>query len=96
MEVLLKPLITEKMTANGELYNQYGFVVRRDAKKSEIKDAVEKTYDVSVERVNTNIFPGKPKSRYSKTGILTGRTQSYKKAVVTLKDGDIIDFYSNL
>lgn len=96
MSVLLKPVITEKMTADGELHNRYGFVVQRNANKSEIKEAVEATYGVSVERVNTNIYPGKPKSRYSKTGILKGRTQSYKKAVVTLKDGDIIDFYSNL
>lgn len=96
MGVLVKPIITEKMTIEGEKHNKYAFIVDRNANKIEIKDAVEAAYDVTVDAVNTMVHPGKKKVRYTKTGIQSGSTGTYKKAVVTLKDGDMIDFYSNI
>jgi large subunit ribosomal protein L23 len=96
MSILLKPVITEKMTSEGELHNRYGFEVPRDANKVEIKKAVEDMYGVTVKSVNTLTTPGKKKSRYTRTGVVTGSSNTVKKAVVTLVDGDIIDFYSNI
>lgn len=96
MGVLVKPIITEKMTIEGEKNSKYAFIVDRNANKIEIKDAVEATYDVTVNSVNTMVHPGKKKVRYTKTGIQSGSTGTYKKAIVTLKDGDMIDFYSNI
>ncbi|KAB1066241.1 50S ribosomal protein L23 [Salibacter halophilus] len=96
MSILLKPIITEKMTNESELRNKYAFKVQREANKIEIKDAVEDAYGVTVESVNTMVHPGKRKTRYTKTGIIDGNTGTYKKAVVTVKDGDVIDFYSNI
>lgn len=94
--ILIKPLITEKMTAISERLNQYGFVVDQKANKIEIKKAVEKEYSVSVLRVNTMNYDGKRKVRYTKTGVTAGRTASYKKAIVHLADGDVIDFYEHI
>lgn len=96
MEVLIKPLVTEKMTIQGEKLNRYGFVVDRKANKIEIKTAVEKQYGVTVLDVNTVNYHGKKKSRYTKAGLLTGRANHYKKAYVTLSGDDKIDFYSNI
>lgn len=96
MDILIKPLVTEKMTIQTERYNRYGFVVERRATKPQIKKAVENLYDVTVESVNTLVYGGKVKSRYTKGGVITGKTASYKKAIVTLADGDSIDFYSNI
>ncbi len=96
MEIIIKPILTEKMTAAGEKLGRYGFVVARDADKPQIKDAVEKAYGVKVTDVNTMIYMGKAKRRFTKAGLLQGRTNHFKKAVVTLKDGDKIDFYSNI
>ncbi|KJF42638.1 MULTISPECIES: 50S ribosomal protein L23 [Draconibacterium] len=96
MEILVKPLVTEKMTDQSERFNRYGFVVARNASKPEIKKAVEDLYNVSVENVNTMVYGGKVKSRYTKGGIITGKTAAYKKAIVTLVEGDSIDFYSNI
>ena len=96
MNILLKPVITEKMTRDGEDFNRYGFVVPKSANKVEIRKAVESMYGVTVRDVNTMVVAGKNKSRYTKTGVVQGSTGSYKKAVVTLVDGDIIDFYSNI
>lgn len=95
MGVLIKPLVTEKMSAMNE-YGKYGFVVDKSANKVEIKKEVEKTYGVTVESVNTMLQPGKKKSRHTKSGILEGSTPSYKKAVVQVAEGDIIDFYSGI
>ena len=94
--IIIKPLLTEKMTAQGEKLNRYGFVVSREADKGQIKAAVEKTYGVAVSDVNTMIYMGKAKRRYTKAGLLAGRTNHVKKAIVTLKAGDTIDFYSNI
>ncbi len=96
MDILVKPLVTEKMTTQTERFNRYGFVVDRRATKPQIKKAVESLYDVTVERVNTMIYGGKIKSRFTKGGVITGKTALYKKAFVTLVDGDSIDFYSNI
>jgi large subunit ribosomal protein L23 len=96
MEILVKPLVTEKMTNQTERYNRYGFVVDRRATKPQIKKAVESLYDVTVDNVNTMIHGGKVKSRFTKGGVITGKTNAYKKAIVTLVDGDSIDFYSNM
>ncbi len=97
MEVIIKPILTEKMTAEGDKkHGRYGFVVDRAADKMQIKDAVEKAYGVKVTDVNTMIHMGKAKRRYTKAGLLTGRANHAKKAIVTLKEGDKIDFYSNI
>jgi len=96
MDILIKPIVTEKMTALGTTLNRYGFVVQKDANKQQIKKAVESLYQVNVSSVNTIIYGGKRKSRYTKGGIINGRTNAYKKAIVTLAEGDTIDFYSNI
>jgi large subunit ribosomal protein L23 len=96
MEILLKPIVTEKMTAQGEDLNRYGFVVEKRANKLQIKKAVEDMYGVTVKSINTMRYGGKQKSRYTKSGMLKGKTSSTKKAIVTLADGEIIDFYSNI
>ena len=97
MGIIIKPLVTEKMTAITEKHNnRFGFVVRPDANKLEIKKAVETLYNVTVVDVNTMRYAGKSKARYTKAGLVKGRTDAYKKAIVTLKEGDTIDFYSNI
>lgn len=96
MEIIFKPILTEKMTILGEKLNRYGFIVDNKANKIEIKKAVEELYGVVVADVNTMRYAGKKKSRYTKAGLLVGKTNSYKKAIVTLKSGDKIDFYSNI
>ena len=96
MDILVKPLVTEKMTDQAERFNRYGFVVDRRATKPQIKKAVESLYDVTVDTVNTMVYGGKVKSRYTKGGVITGKTNSYKKAIVTLAEGESIDFYSNI
>jgi len=92
MEALIKPVLTEKMTVQGEKLNRYGFIVDPRANKLQIKAAVEKMYGVVVTGVNTMNYMGKVKSR----GVITGRANDSKKAIVTLKEGDKIDFYSNI
>ena len=96
MSILKNPIVTEKMTAESDSFNRYGFVVSRTANKIEIKKAIEEMYDVTVEKVRTMNYTGKPRSRNTKSGALTGRTKSYKKAIVALAEGDTIDFYSNV
>ncbi|MFN8258017.1 MAG: 50S ribosomal protein L23 [Bacteroidales bacterium] len=96
MEIILKPLITEKMTNQSEKMNRFGFMVSKNANKIQIKKAVEDLYNVTVEAVNTMRYSGKTKSRYTKTGIVHGQENAFKKAIVTLKEGDTIDFYSNI
>ena len=96
MAYIVKPLVTEKMTALTEKENKYGFIVRPDANKLQIKAEVEALYGVNVVAVNTAKYAGKNKSRYTKAGFLKGRTNAFKKAVVTIKEGETIDFYSNI
>ena len=96
MGILIKPIVTEKMTSQGEKLGRYGFIVDSAANKVEIRKAVEEMYGVTVKDVNTVNYNGKAKSRYSKSGFLTGRTNKYKKAFVTLAGDDKSDFYSNI
>ena len=96
MNILIKPVITEKMTDESEKFNRFGFIVDRRANKVEIKDAVEKMYGVSVEKIRTMVYPGKAKSRNTKGGVISGRTNSYKKAIVDVAEGESIDFYGNI
>jgi large subunit ribosomal protein L23 len=96
MEILFKPIVTEKMMRQGEKLNRYGIVVDRRADKLQIKKAVEEFYKVKVEAVNTMNYKGKHKSRFTKAGLLQGRTNHFKKAIITLKEGERIDFYSNI
>ncbi|CAN5647129.1 50S ribosomal protein L23 [soil metagenome] len=96
MEILKKPVVTEKMNRITEKQPRYGFIVAIRANKIEIKKAVEEMYGVNVESVNTMIYRGKSKSRSTKTGFVTGNRPHYKKAVVTLKQGEIIDFFANI
>lgn len=96
MGFIIRPLITEKMNGITEKQNKFGFVVKPEANKLQIKQEVEALYGVNVVAVNTCLYAGKNKSRYTRAGFTKGRTNAYKKAVVTLKDGDVIDFYSNI
>ncbi|KAA6327170.1 50S ribosomal protein L23 [termite gut metagenome] len=96
MGIIIKPLVTEKMNKIIDKLNRFGFIVRPSANKLEIKKEVESLYNVTVESVNTARYSGKNKSRYTKAGLIKGRTNAYKKAIVTLKKGDTIDLYSNI
>ena len=96
MNILIRPIVTEKMERLTEKVNQYGFLVEKTANKLEIKKAIEELYGVTVDSINTIRYAGKAKSRYTKSGFLSGRTNSFKKAIVTLKEGEKIDFYSNI
>jgi large subunit ribosomal protein L23 len=95
MSILKRPLVTEKVSSLNEK-GKYGFIVDIAANKVEVKNAVEKMYGVTVERVNTMSVMGKLKVRSTKAGMLKGRKPNYKKAIVTLKEGDVIDFYGNV
>jgi large subunit ribosomal protein L23 len=97
MGIIIKPLVTEKMTTiTGKVNNRFGFIVRPEANKLEIKKEVEALYKVTVMDVNAMRYAGKSKSRYTRAGLISGRTNAYKKAIVTLKEGETIDFYSNI
>lgn len=94
--IIKKPVLTEKMSTLTEKGNRFGFIVDMDANKIQIKKAVEETYGVTVTDVNTMRYMGKSTSRYTKKGFSFGRKNHYKKAVVTVKQGDTIDFFSNI
>ena len=97
MGIIIKPIVTEKQTAITDKFpNRYGFRVSPEPNKLEIKKAVEEMYGVTVESVNTMNYAGKKKSRYTKSGIINGKTSAFKKAIVTLKEGETIDFFSNI
>ena len=96
MNIIIRPLVTEKMTAISEKTNRYGFIVDRRATKDEIKAAIEKLYDVKVESVNTLIQRGKVTNRYTKAGFIKGSKSSFKKAYVQLKGEDTIDIFSGI
>ena len=97
MAIIIKPLVTEKMTnITDKQPNRYGFIVRPDADKLQIKKEVESLYNVNVVDVNTIRYNGKRSSRYTRAGLVQGRRNAFKKAIVTLKEGQTIDFYSNI
>jgi large subunit ribosomal protein L23 len=96
MSIIIKPIITEKVTKEAELTNRFGFVVDRKANKIEIKKAIETTYGVTIVAINTmNVRPNRS-TKYTKTGLLAAKTNAYKKAVVQVKEGETIDFYNNI
>lgn len=95
MKIIIRPIVTEKMTKQTESLNDYGFMVNTKANKIQIKIEVEKTYGVKVESVRTMIYPAKKKSRFTKTGVVTGKTNKMKKALVRLAKDNSIDFYNN-
>lgn len=96
MSILLKPIVTEKLTDQAEKLNRYGFIVDKKANKLQIRNAVEKFYGVSVDSVNTQNYVGKVKTRNTTQGLAIGRVHNHKKAFVTLKEGDSIDFYAGI
>ncbi|MCI6725749.1 MAG: 50S ribosomal protein L23 [Bacteroidales bacterium] len=96
MAFIIKPLITEKTNSLSDKQNKFGFVVRPQANKLQIKAEVEALYNVTVTSVDTMNYAGKNKSRYTKAGLLRGRSNAFKKAIVTVKEGETIDFYSNI
>jgi len=96
MEILKKPILTEKASALTEKLNRYSFKVDHRANKLQIKSAIEQMYGVSIIAINTMVISGKSKNRQTKAGLVTGRAPKYKKAIVTMKAGEIIDFYSNI
>ena len=96
MGYIIKPLVTEKMTNITEKQNKFGFIVRPEANKIEIKNEVEALYNVTVVDISTCRYAGKNKTRYTKAGLLRGRSNHFKKAYVTLAGDDKIDFYANI
>jgi len=96
MSIIIKPIVTEKVAKLGELSNRFGFVVDKKANKVEIKKAVEAAYNVTVVDVNTmNVRPDRS-TKYTKSGMISGKTNAYKKAIVQVQDGETIDFYNNI
>ena len=95
MEILKRPIVTEKVSAQNER-GTYGFIVDKQANKLQIREAIEGLYGVTVEKVRTMNYAGKAKSRYTKSRVVTGRKASYKKAIVQVAEGEVIDFYSNI
>lgn len=97
MNFVIKPLVTEKMNQTTEKFsNRYGFIVRPEANKIEIKKEIEGLYNVKVVDVNTMRYAGKRSSRYTRAGLIRGQKNAFKKAIVTIKEGETIDFYSNI
>jgi large subunit ribosomal protein L23 len=96
MKVIFEPIITEKATNDSELRNRYTFVVNREANKIQIKDAVENKYNVTVEKVRTQIYGSERKTKFTKRGVQRTKTNIKKKAIVDIQDGESIDFYNNL
>ena len=93
-QILIKPVVSEKAELLSESQNHYSFVVAKTANKIEIRKAIEARYGVTVDRVNTAIMPGKARNRSTKSGILKGRVPAFKKAIVTLAEGETIDLYN--
>ena len=96
MEISIQPIVTEKATKLTDKLNRYTFRVSEDANKYQIKALVEQLYGVKVVNVNTCVVRGKNKSRYTKSGLLRGKTAGYKKAFITIGEGQTIDLYSNI
>ena len=96
MDITITPIVTEKATKLTEKLNRYTFRVSPQANKAEIKSLAEKLYGVKVVSVNTAVVRGKNKSRWTKSGLLRGKSNSYKKAFITVGEGQTIDFYSNI
>ncbi|WP_309607648.1 50S ribosomal protein L23 [Flavobacterium sp.] len=96
MNIIIKPIVTEKVTKQSELLNRFGFVVEKKANKVQIKKAIEAAYGVNIVSVNTmNVRPDRS-TKYTKSGLITGKTNAYKKAIVQVQEGETIDFYNNI
>ncbi|MDP2159314.1 MAG: 50S ribosomal protein L23 [Flavobacterium sp.] len=96
MSIIIKPIITEKITKQSELSNRYGFVVEKKANKVQIKNAIEAAYGVNIVAVNTmNVRPDRS-VKYTKSGLISAKTNAYKKAIVQVSEGETIDFYNNI
>ncbi|MEC4049728.1 50S ribosomal protein L23 [Flavobacterium sp. SUN046] len=96
MSIIIKPIITEKVTKQSEISNRFGFVVDKKANKVQIKKAVEATYGVTIVAINTmNVRPDRS-TKYTKSGLISGKTNAYKKAIVQVQEGETIDFYNNI
>lgn len=95
-EIIIKPLITEKLNALGESQNKYGFKVDKNSTKAQIKQAIESLYEVSVTQVNTMIVASKNKTKMTKTGLVVGRKSGYKKAIVTVAEGQTIELFNEI
>ena len=95
-EILIKPILTEKANAQQEKLRKYAFKVARRANKLEIKTAIEQFYGVRVLEVNTLVVPGKNKTRSTKSGVISGVKSGYKKALVTVAEGETIDLYASI
>ena len=95
-EIIIKPMVTERLTADAEKLNKYGFIVDKDANKIEIREAVEKLYGVSVTGIRTMNYMGKKSVKYTTSGVVKGSKPSFKKALVTVAKGDTIDFYAGI
>ena len=96
MSVIIKPIITEKITKDGEVFNRFGFIVDKKANKIQIKNAIEAAYGVNVVNVNTMIYRADRTVKYTKSGLISGKTNAYKKAIVQVQEGETIDFYTNI
>lgn len=96
MDILIRPIVTEKMTLQADKLNRYAVIVEKSANKLQIKKAIQDMYGVTVTAVNTQRYMGKFKSRFTKTGVISGRTNSFKKAIITLSKDEKIDFFSNI
>ena len=96
MSIIIKPIITEKITKEGEVFNRFGFVVDKKANKVQIKKAVEAAYGISVVTVNTMNYRADRTTKYTKSGLISGKTNAYKKAIDQVKEGETIDFYNNI
>lgn len=96
MDLIIKPIVTEKITTQTDLFNRYAFVVSKSANKFDIKRSVETLYDVKVKSVRTMNYYGKTKSRNTKGGVIKGKRSSFKKAIIELFEGDSIDLYNNV
>ncbi|WP_306353604.1 50S ribosomal protein L23 [Flavobacterium sp. '19STA2R22 D10 B1'] len=96
MSIIIKPIITEKITKESEVFNRFGFVVDKKANKIQIKNAIEAAYGVSVVNVNTMNYRADRTTKFTKSGLINGKTNAYKKAVVQVQEGETIDFYNNI
>ncbi len=96
MSIIIKPIVTEKITKDGEVFNRFGFIVDKKANKIQIKNAVEAAYGISVVEVNTMNYRADRSTKYTKSGIINGKTNAYKKAIVQVQEGETIDFYNNI
>jgi large subunit ribosomal protein L23 len=96
MSIVIKPVVSEKANAISEKNNRFTFKVQPDLNKFQIKDLIEKLYDVKVVEIKTMNYDGKKKQRYTRRGLQRGKVAAFKKALVTLEEGQTIDFYSNI